>query len=173
MTVSIREGRRLVTGVSWANRRTRVRDEFFTVRRAARRILVASNLGRSRDRFFEVEEDFAEFFDNTFAGWTEEVQAARIEEARIAAAEAVMEEASDFDAFLTRLVISGVATTEEVLRFTTGWARSAGETGYARGYELGRTEGDYSEYSRGYDEGYEFGTSADEYSRSSFSCCGE
>ena len=156
--VTERFGRRLVTGASWSNARTTKNVEFFTVRRANKVIYADSNMvGRGKQ--FLTEATFAHFFDTTFGGWTDDVQAARLAAERQEKADAVYAEAEAFNTFFDTIVNSGVVSREDALRFTTTLAEQSAaisfRRGHAEGYEDGR--------SNGYEAGYEAASESFEY----------
>lgn len=146
MAVLVIDGMRVISGATWGNRRARTRQEFFTLTRANRQFIVRST-HRAEQRFL-AEADFVEFFRATFGGWRADILAAKAEVARREAAEREYDEAAAFNSFLDRVVASGVATQEEVIRFTLGVAREAAAVAERRGYERGESDG----YGRGYDD---------------------
>jgi hypothetical protein len=146
MAVLVIDGMRVISGASWANRRARTRQEFFTLTRQNRQFIVRST-HRAEQRFL-AEAEFVEFFRSTFGGWRAEVLAERAAIARREEAEREYDEAAAFNSFLDRVVASGVATQEEAIGFTLGIAREAAAVAERRGYERGDSDG----YGRGYEE---------------------
>jgi len=153
MAVLVIDGMRVVSGASWGNRRTRTRQEFFTLTRSNRQFVVRST-HRAEQRFL-AEAEFVAFFRSTFGGWRAEILAAEAEQVRRETAERQYDEAAAFNSFLDQVVAAGIATQEEAIRFTLGVARDAAEVAEQRGYERGEIDG--------YGRGYEQGSARDEY----------